>query len=166
MSWYNNDGLLVKIGTEEATAGKAGSYEWDGPQSMVELVINPLTGLTASAVIQSDVVALPAGAVIQEVHVIADVAATSGGAATLNVGLIKSDRSTNVSDTAVVNAMAITAIDAAGETNKLLVGSTGAGTSMGASVGTLPVLLTAKYGTAAFTAGKVTVRIFYVLNAA
>jgi hypothetical protein len=165
MSWYNSDGLLVKFGTEEGTAGKAGEYEWDGPTRLVELVIPDLTALTSSAVIQSDVVTIPTGAVIRSIKVITNTVATSGGSATLNIGLISTDRSSNISDTALVSALALTSIDGLGETTDIVFGSTAAGTKVGTTIGAANGLLTAKYGTAAFTAGKVTIQIFYALNA-
>jgi hypothetical protein len=165
MGWYNSDGLYIKFGTDEATVGKAGSYEFDGPQRYLELIISPMTGLGTAAAIQSDSVIVPAGAVIQEVHTIANTACTSGGSAVLNVGLIKTDRTTEIDYDGIIAAAALTTIDATGEITKLVKGSTGAGALIGTTIGANPGLLTADYDTAAFTAGKVTIRIFYTLNA-
>lgn len=165
MGWYNNDGLYVKFGTEEGVAGTVGEYEWDGPLRFLEVVIPDMTKLTATAAILSDVVQIPKNAVIREVKVFTNTPATSGGAATLNIGLTKTDRTTAISDTAILAAQAITTIDAAGETNILTAGSTGAGTKVGTTIGVDNGLITAKWATAAFTAGKVTVQIFFTVNA-
>lgn len=158
MSWFNQDGLLVKFGREAGVAGIAGEFEdLEFGQHVLEINLD-LTKLASTAAILDDNINIPSDYTIMQVDVIATTAATSGGSATLNVGLIQRDRSTNISDTALVSALALTAIDSAGETNKLTVGSTGAGGSIGATPG-YKAYVTAKYGTAAFTAGVVKIRV-------
>ena len=159
-TWLNSDGLYIKTGQTEATVIPAGEIANPDRLHTVELTISALTGLTASAVIQADTVEIPAGARIEDVTVIAETAATSGGSATLNVGLIRTDRTTNVSDTQFVSALALTSIDAAGEKTILTPGSTGAGAGIGTTLANKGYF-TAKYGTAAFTAGKVRILVRY-----
>lgn len=160
-SWNNSDGLYIKYGTDKATAAKSGDFLAYGDLRCIELKIGDLTALTSSAVIMEDNLFVPTNCIIEEVQVISDTAATSGGSATLNIGLIQDDRSTNISDTALVAALALTAIDGTGEKTTLVLGSTGAGTKIGTTIGSNRGYITAKYGTAAFTAGAVTVRVYY-----
>lgn len=160
MAWYNSDGLYVKFGTEQATASDAGEYRTNGPQRLIELSIDTMTGLTTTGVIQDDVTVLPAGARIEKVEVVTKTAATSAGAATLDIGIIDTDRSTAIDDDGLVAALALTSIDAAGETTELTKGSTGAGALIGTTLAANG-LLVASYNTAAYTAGAVKVRIYF-----
>lgn len=156
-AYLNADGLYWKSGQTEGVAGNAGEFNVGGNTHYVEYEID-LVSLTSTAAILDDNVSLPVGARIEEVVVIGEVAATSGGSATLNVGLIRTDRSTNLSDTALVSAYAFANYDANGEENVLRVGSTGAGSAIGTTNANV-YYVTAKYGTAAFTAGRVILRV-------
>jgi hypothetical protein len=156
-SWRNSDGLNVWFGPSEGTSQKGGEVRTNGDARVIEQVIT-LTDLTSSAQYIDTHITIPTGALIEYVEVVTLTAATSGGSATLNIGLKGTDESTNVSDTALVSAAALTTIDAAGEKTTLVVGSTGAGSSIGATTSSKNHI-TAKYGTAAFTAGKVLVRV-------
>jgi hypothetical protein len=159
-TWTNSDGLYIKFGTDEATVGKGGEYRTNTSLREVELEIT-LSGLTTTGVVQSDTVSIPNGYRIEEVEVFTETAATSGGAATLDIGLIDQDRSTSFDDDGLVAAMALTAIDTAGEKSVLRVGSTGVGALVGTTLSNTG-LIVASYNTAAFTAGKVVVRVrFY-----
>lgn len=165
MGWYNSDGLYVKFGTEEATAGRAGEYLMAGPQQLIELVIDPMTGLGSSASVQERNLTIPKNARIEKVELITTTAATSGGSATLSVGTIDTNYTSNAADGGLINAAALTTHDAAGETTVLTAGATGAGTLIGTTLAANKVI-TAKYGTAAYTAGAVRVRIYYVRSVA
>lgn len=158
-SWSNQDGLQVYFGTTEGTAGLGGEYKNIGPTRIQEFTLL-LTDLTTNAQYLDQHFELPKGALLEQVEVETLVAATSGGAATLNIGLKQSDQVTNISDTAVVNALALASFSTVGTKLVLNVGSTGAGSSIGVAL-TVNGLLTAKWGTAAFTAGKVIVRLVY-----
>lgn len=164
MGWYNADGLYVKFGQEEAASGKVGMVRTAGPQQMAEIFLD-LTTLTSSAVILDYNAVLPKSARIEKIEVIAQTAATSGGSATLSVGLVRTDTTTNISDTALISALALTAYDAAGETTSITVGGTGAGSSLGTTLANNGYI-TAKYGTAAFTAGALRIRVYYVRDLA
>ena len=91
--------------------------------------------------------------------------ATSGGSATLSVGTIDTDYTSNAADGGLINAAALATHNAAGATTVLTAGSAGAGTLIGTTL-TSNKVLTAKYGTAAYTAGAVRIRIYYVRNVA
>lgn len=166
MSWTNSDGLYVKFGTEEGKVAKGGTYSTRGSLQETEIKIDLTTDAasTTAAIIGSATgsagVLLPGGVRIEEVEVVAEVAATSGGAATLDIGLIDTDHSTVLDDDGLVAALALTSIDAAGEKTVLRVGSTGAGAFIGTTL-TSPGYLCAAYNTAVFTAGKVAIRVKY-----
>lgn len=157
MGWYNNDGLYVKFGQEEGTVGILGEVRTSAVNR--ELVVTlDLTTLASTDTILDYTTYLPSDAFIEEVTVESLVSATSGGSATLSVGLYKSDTTTAISATGLVSALALATIGNAGTRNILTLGSTGAGAKIGSTPG-FPALISAKYGTAAFTAGKVSIRI-------
>lgn len=162
VTWFNSDGLEVRFGTDEATASVSGEYNLLGKIHEVELKITA-TALTSTAgTVLEDFLVIPKGARIHEIEVVAETACTSGGSATLDVGLKRTDRSTQLDYDGFVAALALTAIDAAGEINVLRINST----SVGALVGTTLAnngYLCANYNTAAFTAGVIIVRVrFYM----
>jgi hypothetical protein len=158
--WLNSDGLDIPMGVTEADVGKAGEYSTVGPQRMIEVKIPDLTDLGTSAAIQDYSVWVPKGAFIEKVELVADTAATSGGAAVLNVGLIRSDQTTELDYDGFIAAAAITTFDADGDTVEYIQGSTGHGALIGTTLA-FNGLVTADYDTAAFTAGAVTIRVFY-----
>lgn len=169
--WFNADGLYVKFGTGEAsttgsnglgTAGTFGEGGNVGDLNVVEIRLIDLTKLTTTAQIIDDNFFLPKGCRIEQVEVIADTAATSGGSAVLTIGLMKSDRSTLVDATGVLSSAPLADHNAIGLKKIYTPGVTGVGSSVGtATAGAFPMTLTAKYTTAAYTAGALTIRIFY-----
>lgn len=164
MGWYNADGLYIKFGVEEATPGKVANYRTAGPQQMLEIYLDETTlkGLsaTAGATVLDYNAVLPKNARIEKVEVIAQKAATSSGAAALNIGLIRTDLSTELDYNGLVAALALTAIDAAGETTSLVVGSSGAGALIGTTLANNGYLV-ADYDTAAYTAGELRIRVYF-----
>lgn len=159
MAYLNADGLYLKYGTERTVANKAGEYRFDGPLHCEEVKIT-LTAVGTNSTILSDVTAIPAGARIEEVEIVTETGATSGGSAVLNLGLIRTDRTTAYDADGLVAALAITAYDAAGEKTVIRVGSTGAGAFLGTTLANTG-LLVADWDTAAFTAGVIVVRIYW-----
>lgn len=161
MPWTNSDGLIVKFGTEEGDSGKAGTYRTHGPLQITEVEIT-LTGLGTATAIQDQHTVIPSGARIEKVEVVAKTAATSGGSAVLNVGLIRLDRTTAIDEDGLVAALALSTINASGELNTLIPGGTGAGALVGTTLAN-PGVLAADYDTAAFTAGVVVVRVHWYI---
>lgn len=157
-TWLNSDGLYIKYGRKQDTKARAGEYEYDGDLHLIEALFNAVD-LGSSSTIIDDTVTVPNGARIYEVHVIAETACTGSGAV-LNVGLIDQDRSTALDADGLVAGQILTTLDAAGETTKNVVGSTYAGALIGTTL-TNTGLICADYDTAAFTAGKIAVKIFY-----
>lgn len=158
--WINSDGLPVRFGADEGAVGSSGEYTSLGPRRFVEVTIPDLTLVTTSAVVVDYNVWLPKNARIETVDVETVTAATSGGSATLTIGLNKKDTTSAYDATGLVSALAKTAIATAGQYTSLTQGSTSAGTAIGTSL-TEKAFITAKYTTAIFTAGKVVVRIYY-----
>lgn len=162
-NWYNDDGLLVRLGTTEADVANEGSYKTFGKNRVHEIELT-LTDLTSTAgTIQSDVPSIPEGARIEKVTVVAETAATSAGSATLNIGLVNAnDRSTEIDNDGLVAALALTSIDAAGDVVELVQGSTGHGALIGTTL-SAPGVFSANYGTAAYTAGVVKILVEYYM---
>lgn len=163
MAWMDNTGLYQKYGLEQVANQVAGEYRYNGPVRCIEIDLD-LTTLTTTAgtvIPGTDSVNFPAGFVVDKIEVFTETVATSGGAATLNLGLVRQDRSTEIDNDGFIAALALTAMDAAGETTVLTKGSTGAGALIGATVGSNPGYLAANAGTAVYTAGRVKIRIYY-----
>lgn len=158
-TWMNPDGLHLKTGTEEATLSTAGEYRNDGPYHVAEVTIHDMTDLGTAAAIQDDVTFIPKGARIDRVDVVTETLAT-GTNAVLNVGLIRRDRSTAIDADGLVAALPVASMATAGETTSLVADATYAGTSIGLTLANNGYI-TADYDTAAFTAGKVIIRVYY-----
>ena len=159
MTWTNNDGLKVKFGIEEATMAKAVSVPKMGDTEFeVRITLADLTA-TAGGTVYDDVI-IPDNFRIEEVEVFTETAATSGGSAALNVGLVRLDRTTEVDFNGLVEAQAITSHDATGEKTVLRapVSGTGVGDLVGTTI-TEPSYFAADYDTAAYTAGVVRIRV-------
>jgi hypothetical protein len=160
MTWYNSDGLLVKFGRTQGTATVAGEYRTTGPQRMVEVSIDNMTTLGTTETILSDVVVIPKSHRIEKIEIVTTTAVTSGGSATLDIGLIRTDRTTAYDDDGFVAALALASFNAAGETAVLTNSVTGAGALVGTTLANNGYI-TASYNTAAFTAGAIKIRIYY-----
>ena len=163
--WINSDGLVIQLGETEATLGKGGSYEdVVGGSIVTEFVLNfgdiPLT--TPTVVDQS--VVLPSGYILESVELIAETAVTSGGAATIDFGLQRLDRTTELDYNGIVAALAITALNAAGKRVVIQNGSTGAGALFNGTATSFPGVFTANALVAALTAGKVRVKLYAYKN--
>lgn len=163
--WINSDGLVIQLGETEAVLGKGGSYEdVVGGSIVTEFVLNfgdiPLT--TATVVDQS--VVLPSGYILESVELIAETAVTSGGAATIDFGLQRLDRTTELDYNGIVAALAITALNAAGKRVVIQNGSTGAGALFNGTATSFPGVFTANSLVAALTAGKVRVKLYAYKN--
>lgn len=163
MGWLNSDGLYVKFGADEATPGKAGETNIAGDRREIVAEISAMTALTVTpgATILDDNVWLPKNARIEEVEVEV-VTACTGATATLDIGLIRSDRSTQLDYNGLVAAAAVATLDTAGKRLNLIAGSTAAGALIGTTLSNNG-LFVANYNTAAFTAGAIRVRVKYFM---
>lgn len=160
--WVNNDGLRIKLGTSEAAVTRGGEVNVLGEKRVFEVRF-ALTPLATTEAVQAYGVYVPAGFYVEEVEVEVNVAATSGGSATLDIGLIRQDLSTTYDDDGLVAAAALSTINTAGKRLNLIAGSTAAGALIGTTLANTGVI-TASYNTAAFTAGEVTLRVKGYIN--
>lgn len=159
-TWLNKDGLYLKYGPTSIGPNTAGEYCYDGPRHVIEAIID-LTKVTATdgSYFVSDQVFFPKNARIESVEVLTDTAATGTGAV-LNVGLCKTDRTTEIDFNGLIAALPQTSLTPAGKWTQLHEGDTDAGALIGTTT-TNTGYIVADYDTAAFTAGKIVVRIFY-----
>lgn len=163
-SWFDADGLYHKYGTLKAVPNKAGEYKTFGSLREIEVKVDVST-LTTTAAIISDQTFFPKAVFLEEVVV--EVQTAFATSTSISMGLMQSnDRTTTISDTAILNAVtsAGAAFGAAGNKVTYVVGVTGVGTS----VGTVPIsaaalftgMITAKIAGGAGT-GILIVRIRY-----
>lgn len=164
MAYLHGDGVYQKYGTEKATATKAGEYKMFGEDRMIEIRSLDLTTLTTTAAIVSDVVRWPATYVVSEVEVWTKTAATTGTSAALDVGLIQSNRSTEIDFDGILDAVAVTDMNADGEKVRKLgppaSGGLGVLADKDSVTATAGGYITASTSTGTFTAGVVDVRIY------
>lgn len=159
----NADGLTIKLGTSEATVGRGGEYTHTTGVHVYELAVNlvDVTSATAGATVLDYNATLPKGARIEQVQVITTTAVTGSGA-TLNFGLIRSDMSTELDYDGLGKAAALTqtAMADVGNTLTFVDGTSNAGALVG-TVLAYNGTLVADYDTAAFEAGRISIRIQY-----
>lgn len=157
--WINNDGLRVRLGVTEAEVTRGGEFEMDGGLRVYESTID-LANLGSSSALLEDSwnIVLPSGFNIVEVDVTNETAATSGGSATLNLGLVRQDTTTTYDADGILAVAPLADYDAVGETKSYRVGVTGAGAFFGVPLVNAGFLV-ADYDTAAFTAGRIRVLI-------
>lgn len=163
--WTNSDGLVVKLGVIEGQSGRSGLYsDLLGGQHIFEFALNlvDVTSATAGATVIDYHTKIPNGALIEKVEVETTTAVT-GTNATLNIGLVRSsDMTTEIDFDGLGTAAALTqtAMAAKGTTLTFIKGTSNAGALLGTSL-TANGILVADYDTAAFTAGRISVRIYY-----
>lgn len=161
MSWYNSDGLYVRFGTEKTVPALGGESSTDGAKREVTIDFDyaDLAAFGTEKIIGEGVV-IPSGVFLESATLVVETA-FAGATATLSLGLIDTDRSTAWDADGIDAAIAVTAIDAVGDT----IACDGAliGTTLSNSVGGY---VTATVGTANFTAGKARLTIVYYHPAA
>lgn len=164
MGYKNNDGLYNEYGTARATPTTGGEYRNDGQLREIELKLT-LSDLTASEVIQSDTIFVPAGVRIQEVEVITQTAGATGTA--IDLGLIRTDRSTEIDYDGLLAAMPIAAFNSDGErtiytaVTTVPSGATGTGALIGTTLSNVGYITASRTDSTAFTAGVLIVKIRY-----
>ena len=156
MGWYNTDGLYVKFGVEEGTAGVNGEYVYDGPQRLQELTIYG-TGVSTAPTQPLDYGdELPKGSVIERVELVVQTAFV--GAGTLSLGGWNAVTNVLDSSTGVLNAITNAILTTLG-TTEIYKATTGSGGYF--DTATAALLNYVATGSTAFTGGVAQVRIFY-----
>lgn len=162
-SYLNSDGLFVKIGTTKAVPNKAGELKMYDDRRIIEVKID-LTTLTTSNVIQSDQLFFPTGALVEAVTITTLTAAATGTSALLNVGLMRTDRTTLVSATSFLASATTANMTLGNEVRQVKGGATaGAAVGSGTQATANPAYICAATTTGTYTAGLINVRIEYFI---
>lgn len=163
-SYYDNTGLYRVYGPDKATASKAGEYRTYGDLREINFKIDLTTVSSSSAAptILDDNCVVPKGARIHQINVIGETAATSSGNGTIDIGLVNTDRTTELDYNGLVAAMVKGSVDSTGENNALNVNSTYAGALIGTTT-TATGNLTANTNTAVYQTGVLRCRLFYYI---
>ena len=161
---FDGDTLFRKFGVTKAIPNKAGEYKTPGLLREVEVTID-LTTLTQAEVIQSDQVFIPAGGRIHEVEVIAKTGAATGTA--IDVGLTRTDRTTQLDFDGLLAAFVTASMNTAGETSIIRqavtvpTGLAGTGALIGTTTANVGYISASATDATAFTAGVILVKIRY-----
>jgi len=163
MAYLDNTGLYRKYGTEKTTGTIGGEYRTNGLLREIEFTVT-LSTLTETETPLSDVVFFPKMRV-QEVEVITTTAAATGTA--IDVGLIKTDRATEIDYDGFLAAFPTAAMDLAGERTIFTAASTvpasatGTGALIGATTAFVGYVTASRTTATAFTAGVVRIKVRY-----
>lgn len=166
-NWMNPDELYVKFGANEATVVNAGEYRYDGPERCIEVEI-PLASLTTTTdYFPSDTLTVPAGSRIARCELYLETAAASSGSGTLDIGLIRQNRTTAYDDDGFVAAVTTAALSDVGAnilytpvSDSVPAGGSGVGALVGTTLANTGYIV-ASANTAVFQSGRVIFRIFY-----
>lgn len=174
MTWTNADGLVVKMGLEEAVENKSGEFSTLGPNRVSSFVIDFSEMLSATAQVLGTTTGplgaiIPAGARIEEIETVVETAFTSSGtigSSTVVLGLARLDRTTELDNDGFTTTSATgTALGLATVGTKTVIrkGSTGAGALIGAATGLANagylVVANSAHASHPFTAGRLIVRV-------
>lgn len=158
-TWFNNDGLQLKFGTDKTKVNPIGEFRSPGSRRWIEIKFDytMLPAVASNSVIISEDTLLPVGAVVESVEIFTVTDWDSAAdAMTLNVGWLSTDHTT----TTDVDAFVVAATQA-----ELITGGTNVAGWVGAEVGGTPLtaakLLTWEVDVAAATAGEGYIRIYY-----
>jgi len=159
--FVNADGLELRYGTSKATKRKGGETNASGDSHEIRMTITGIEVPATDAPLDKKVT-IPSGAFIESATLVVSTAFTSGGSATLDIGLMTDDNDGTYStkdDDGIDAAIAKSALtaDASIACNGALVGTTVTDSN------TLPIPISVGYGTAVFTAGVAELVIKYKL---
>ena len=111
-NWTNEDGLLVRFPLDNgATVRVDGTKNAEDHRVVFHLADATALATTDTAAAVADLSAIPAGAIITRAYFVVDTAFTSGGSATLDIGL-KQKAGTNIDDDGIDAAVAVAALAA------------------------------------------------------
>ncbi len=158
-AWLDNAGLYQKYGVDQTTTSSAGEYENDGQYREIEFKID-LTDLTETETVLDDNVFIPTGMRIAEIEVKTHTAAATGTA--IDLGLIRTDRSTEIDYNGLLTAFVTATMNAAGEKYTYTVPNTAeAGALVGTTTSNVGLVTCSRTDSTAFTAGVIYVKIRY-----
>ncbi len=163
--WINSDGLAVYWPSDAGKVTRGGEVDFDGRHMtylMIDLGALP-TAASGNEQIQLENCVIPAGAFIEKVRVIVTAEPATSGSPNLDLGFVKTDRSTEYD----FNGL-LAAADAfeTGTDIGVIVEYDTATTESGALVGTVTTfdgIITASADTADWTAGQIRVEIYWFI---
>lgn len=179
MPWTNADGLIIKMGVEEARENASGEFRTIGPYRVSEFVLDWRDMVSATAVALGDAANspwngtlganLPQGARIEEIETVVETAFTSSGtiaSATVVLGLNRLDRTTELDADGFTTTAAtgsVLGLATVGTKTVIRRGSTGAGALIGTNLAQAGYLVAANSAHAShpFTAGRLVVRVYW-----
>ena len=163
MSWTNSDGLVVRFGTDKGTEKNSGTTEDGVHRTLVHKFAFGDIANTDVTAADPESPFIPADSVITRATLYVTTAFV-GATATLDIGL-KVAAGTNTDDDGIDGLIAVTALDAIGDTincNGAYVASVGNLTGLRI---TADQYIMTTWDTAAFTAGAATLVVEYLLLA-
>ena len=163
MSWTNSDGLVVRFGTDKGTEKESGSTEANVHRTLVHKFAFGDIANTDVTAADPESPFIPADSVITRATLYVTTAFV-GATGVLDIGLKIAD-GTNTDDDGIDAAIAVTILDAIGDTincNGAYVSS--AGNLTGLRITADQYIMTT-WDTAAFTAGAATLVVEYLLLA-
>lgn len=167
-TWTNSDGLVVGFGTHTEDNDVAAVSGGTKKRLEVEYDLADLADTFAATNVKPQDPRIPRGSYITRATIQTLVAATSGGAATLDIGTWGVGLTTEVVDDAdgLVADATIAEMTSVGETHvcdgALILASDGVG--VGATSNS-DVVIAPSYETAAFTAGRIRLTVEYIIPA-
>jgi hypothetical protein len=158
-TWTNSDGLEVRFGLDRTTENVTGVNAVSAFKTMTHKIVGADLPDTDNAAASGDAAFIPAGSVITRAFVYVTTA-FAGATATLDLGL-KVAAGTAISADGIDADIAVTALDAAGDT--ILCNGTyiADGDLTGVRL-TADAYVSASYETAAFTAGEAILVVEYL----
>lgn len=162
MAYLDNAGQYRKYGTEKTVPKKGGWYRNDGANRIIEIKSLALTSLTTTAAIIDDNLWYPKNWILERAEIWTKTAATTGTAATLDIGSIDADRSSNGDVDSILDNVAIADMNADGEYNQKVGPAADTGLGVFADKDTVPTAtkyITASTTTGTYTAGIVDIRL-------
>jgi hypothetical protein len=163
MSWTNSDGLVVRFGTDKGTEKESGSTEANVHRTLVHKFAFGDIANTDVTAADPESPFIPADSVITRATLYVTTAFV-GATGVLDIGL-KVAAGTNTDDDGIDSAIAVTVLDAIGDTincDGAYVSS--AGNLTGLRITADQYIMTT-WDTAAFTAGAATLVVEYLLLA-
>ena len=158
--WVNDDGLEVRYGLDKSVTRKGGETRHDGSLNEVIVIINGTDVPSADAPIDKKVV-IPSGCYIDEVVLNVTTAFTSGGSATLDIGLMLDDNDGTYSTSDDNGLDAAIAVGTLVDNYRVVADGAQVNTTVTDSTNGLPLAVSYGYNTAAFTAGVAELVIRY-----
>jgi hypothetical protein len=150
--WVNNDGLEVLFGGSKAEHRKGGDINTSGALNEVRVLLTGTDVPSTDAPIDKRIT-LPSGAYIDEVVLNVTTAFTSGGSATLDIGLMLDDNDGTYSTSDDNGIDAAIAVATLADNFRVVCNGAQINTTVTDSTNGLPLVVSYGYNTAAFTAG-------------